>query len=132
MFCSVKSNKRGRTKEWFHEHFIIDKSDDTFRFCNVMMSKKLADGTVSFHACGKRLKYVTGVKKTPSPKSMKAHLVDEHQFTKDGTVRQQTLTLDAKGGVRVKGPVAKWSVVDPRTQRIVADIARWFAIDGTA
>jgi hypothetical protein len=78
------------------------------------------------------LKYLTGPKKTKSPKTMTDHLASAHNITADGQGEKQSeLAQGVTGVVKVVG-VKKWSSVDGRTANMVETIAKWFSIDGVA
>ena len=95
--------------------------------CQVQVLRSVG-GTRVPTPCGARLKYLTGPKKTKSPRSMTEHLRRHGIGTGEA---QPQLTLDPTGAPKVNG-LKKWSVVDPRTVRMVEAIAKWFAVDGVA
>ncbi len=121
---------RGRPSSHIHKHCV---ADGDFLMCQVHVMRNVGGQRVEM-ACGTKLKYLTGPKKTKSPKTMKDHLASAHGITAAGGGEKQAgLSRGPTGVVKIiGGGVKKWSVVDGRTANVVEAIAKWFSVDGAA
>lgn len=124
----VAGQKRGRRASFIHNHCA---KDGDFLVCQVPVKRSVNGQRVEV-ACGVRLKYLTGEKKTKSPKSMTDHLAHVHNITATSMGNKQAgLARDPTGKVKLN-VVQKWSVLDGRTANVVDVIAKWFGVDGLA
>ncbi len=119
--------KRGRRESHIHGYCVSDGRD---LLCQVKITRTLAGQRVE-QVCGKRLRYLTGPKRTKSPKSMTDHLASAHHITKEGQGPVQgSLAQGMFGEIRIDQPVKKWTTADARTTSMVEVVAKWFAVDG--
>ncbi len=113
--------KRGRTKSWIHDNCA---EDEHYLVCQVVLNRRVAGKDVAV-PCGKKLKYLTGTKLTPSPRAMTEHLASAHGLTKERPVAiQETLVVGPTGQLKIDRAVVKWSTADLRTVALVETIAK--------
>jgi hypothetical protein len=121
--------KRGRPGSWVHGYMT---EEGKYLVCQFNVRKRMEDGSTALAPCGKKCLYITGPSNTKSTSTAKAHLIKDHNFTKKGERPLKQVALETKGSMVHLDSNTKWTPLDPNTQRLNEEIAKWFTIDGKA